>query len=234
LRRDFHDVWQGSGSALAKEALDRIGALYDIERAINGKSPEQRLTVRNVESRPRVMAFHAWCDMQLARISAKGALAKAIRYALNRWTAFTLFLEDGRVAIDNNAAERAMRPVCIGRKNYLFAGSDAGGNNIADAMTLIESAKLAGLNPQTYLTDTLARISEHKINRLDIATLELAVSHDSARTRRLSNVALSGRLPRACDFGGNYARIRFLLFPMCFLRRFSGREKPACSGGFCV
>ncbi|WP_122050960.1 IS66 family transposase [Asaia bogorensis] len=166
-RRDFHDVWQGSGSALAKEALDRIGALYDIERAINGKPPEQRLAVRNAESRPRVLAFHAWCETQLARIPAKGELAKAIRYALNRWAAFTLFLEDGRVAIDNNAAERAVRPVCIGRKNYLFAGSDAGGDNIADAMTLIESAKLAGLNPQDYLADTIARINEHRINRLD-------------------------------------------------------------------
>lgn len=161
LRRDFHDVWKGSGSALAKEALDQIGVLYDIERQITG-----RLAVRKAESRPRVETFHAWCQAQLARIPGKGELAKAIRYALNRWPAFTLFLEDGRVAIDNNAAERAVRPVCIGRKNYLFAGSDAGGDNIADAMTLIESAKLSGLNPHNYLADVIARINDHKVNRL--------------------------------------------------------------------
>ncbi|WP_146851832.1 IS66 family transposase, partial [Acidomonas methanolica] len=166
LRRDFHDVWKGSGSALAKEALDQIGVLYDIERQITGCPAEQRLAVRKAESRPRVEAFHAWCQAQLARIPGKGELAKAIRYALNRWPAFTLFLEDGRVAIDNNAAERAVRPVCIGRKNYLFAGSDAGGDNIADAMTIIESAKLSGLNPHNYLADVIARINDHKVNRL--------------------------------------------------------------------
>ncbi|WP_264812531.1 IS66 family transposase, partial [Gluconacetobacter sacchari] len=166
LRRDFHDVWKGSGSALAKEALDQIGALYDIERQIMGWPAEQRLAIRQKESRPRVDDFHAWRQAQLARIPGKGELAKAIRYALNRWPAFTLFLEDGRVAIDNNAAERAIRPVVVGRKNYLFAGSDAGGDNIADAMTLIESAKLSGLNPQDYLADILARINDHKVNRL--------------------------------------------------------------------
>ena len=164
--RDFHDVWKGSGSALAKEALDQIGVLYDIERQITGRPAEQRLAGRKAESRPRVEAFHVWCQAQLARIPGKGELAKAIRYALNRWPAFTLFLEDGRVAIDNNAAERAVRPVCIGRKNYLFAGSDAGGHNIADAMTLIESAKLSGLNPHNYLADVIARINDHKVNRL--------------------------------------------------------------------
>ncbi len=89
------------------------------------------------------MAFHAWCADQLARLPGKGDLAKAMRYALNRWNAFTLFLEDGRVAIDNNVAERAIRPIAIGRKNYLFAGSDAGGEIIADAMTVIETAKLS-------------------------------------------------------------------------------------------
>ncbi|MCQ9157297.1 IS66 family transposase, partial [Acidomonas methanolica] len=139
----------------------------DIERQITGRPAEQRLAVRKAESRPRVETFHAWCQAQLARIPGKGELAKAIRYALNRWPAFTLFLEDGRVAIDNNAAERAVRPVCIGRKNYLFAGSDAGGDNIADAMTLIESAKLSGLNPHNYLADVLARINDHKVNRLN-------------------------------------------------------------------
>jgi hypothetical protein len=89
-----------------------------------------------------------------------------MRYALNRWPAFTLFLEDGCVAIDNNAAERAIRPVAVGRKNYLFAGSDVGGDNIADAMTLIETAKMSGLNPEAYLADVLARINDHLVTRL--------------------------------------------------------------------
>jgi transposase len=167
LRRDFHDVWKGTSSPIAREALDRIGALYDIERTITGTSAQQRLAVRQKESRPRVEAFKAWCEAQLRRIPGKGELAKAMRYALNRWPAFTLFLEDGRVAIDNNVAERAIRPVVIGRKNFLFAGSDAGGEIVADAMTLIETAKLCGLNPHDYLANVLGRINDHKINRLD-------------------------------------------------------------------
>jgi transposase len=167
LRRDFHDVWKATNSPIAKQALDRIGALYDIERRITGTSAAQRLAVRQKESRPRAEAFRAWCEAELARIPGKGDLAKAMRYALNRWHAFTLFLEDGRVAIDNNVAERAIRPVCIGRKNFLFAGSDAGGEVIADAMTLIETAKLSGLNPQDYLADVLARINDHIVSRLD-------------------------------------------------------------------
>ncbi len=167
LRRDFHDVWKATSSPIAREALDRIGALYDIERRITGTSAAQRLAVRQTESRPRAEAFHAWCEAQLARIPGKGELAKAMRYALNRWHAFTLFLEDGRVAIDNNVAERAIRPVCIGRKNFLFAGSDTGGEIIADAMTIIETAKFSGLNPQDYLADVLARINDHIVSRLD-------------------------------------------------------------------
>ena len=167
LRRDFHDVWKGTNSPIAKEALDRIGALYDIERRITGASSEQRRAVRQRESQPRVEAFKAWCEAQLARIPGKGELARAMRYALHRWPAFMLFLEDGRVAIDNNVAERAIRPVVIGRKNFLFAGSDAGGEIVADAMTLIESAKLSGLNPQDYLADVLGRINDHIITRLD-------------------------------------------------------------------
>ncbi len=166
LRRAFHDVYKGNDSTIAREALEQIGELYDIERQLTGHPASYRLAVRQEKSRPRVTVFHTWCDTQLARIPGKGELAKAIRYALNRWTAFTLFLEDGRVAIDNNPAERAIRPVCVGRKNYLFAGSDTGGDNIADAMTLIESAKLSGLNPHDYLADVLARINEHKINHL--------------------------------------------------------------------
>jgi len=166
-RRDFHDIWKATNSDLAKEALDRIGALYDIERQITGQPQELRLAVRQKQSKPKADAFKAWCETQLGRISAKGDLAKAIRYGLNRWHAFTLFLTDGRVAIDNNAAERAIRPIALGRKNWLFAGSDAGGETLADALTLIETAKLCGLNPEAYLADLLGRINDHSINRID-------------------------------------------------------------------
>ena len=159
LRRDFHDVWKATGSPIAREALERVGALYDIEAAINGQPRDVRHAVRQRESRPRVETFRLWCERQLTLIPGKGDLAKAMRYALTRWGSFTLFLGDGRVAIDNNAAERALKAVVLGRKNFLFAGSDAGGEILADAMTVIETAKLPGLNPEAYLTDILGRIS---------------------------------------------------------------------------
>lgn len=167
LRRDFHDIWKATGSPIAREALERIGALYDIEGEITGKPAAQRLIARQAESRPRTEAFRDWCEEQLARVPRKSDLAKAINYALNRWTSFTLFLEDGRVAIDNNPAERALRGIALGRKNFLFAGSDAGGETLADAMTIIESAKLSSINPEAYLADVLARINDHIITRLD-------------------------------------------------------------------
>lgn len=166
-RRDFHDVWTGTNSQIAREALDRIGALYDIERKIAGQPAEVRLAARQEHSKPKVEAFRAWAEQQLTRIPGKGDLAKAFRYGLSRWSAFCLFLEDGRVAIDNNSAERALRPIGIGRKNWLFAGADTGAETLARAMTIIETAKLNGLDPQAYLADILDRIHDHKINRLD-------------------------------------------------------------------
>jgi len=166
LRRDFHDVWKATGSEIAKDALDRIGALYDIEREINGLPAAQRLEFRTHQSEHRAEAFHDWMNAQLFRLPGKGDLAKAMRYALTRWPSFRLFLEDGRVAMDNNAAERAVKPVVIGRKNWMFAGSDAGGETLADAMTIIETAKMSGLNPEAYLTDILARINDHPNPRL--------------------------------------------------------------------
>ena len=167
LRRDFHDVWTSTGSPLAKEALDRIGRLYDIEREITGTSAENRSAVRQARSRPEAEAFRVWCDLHLPQLPGKQDLAKAIRYALRRWSSFVLFLDDGRVAIDNNPAERALRPVSVGRKNYLFAGSDGGGENLADIMTIIETAKLNGVEPEAYLADLLGRIKDHMVNRLD-------------------------------------------------------------------
>lgn len=167
LRRDFHDEWDKTKSAIAREALDRIGALYDIEREINGQPAEIRLAARQKHSAPKVDAFFAWSETQLTRIPGKGDLARAFRYGLTRRASFSLFLTDGRVAIDNNPAERALRPIGIGRKNWLFAGADTGGETLARAMTIIETAKLNGLDPQAYLADVLDRIHDHKINRLD-------------------------------------------------------------------
>lgn len=167
LRRDFHDELSKTKSAIAREALDRIGALYDIEREITGQPADIRLAARQKHSVPKVDAFFAWSESQLALIPGKGDLAKAFRYGLSRRASFSLFLEDGRVAIDNNPAERALRPIGIGRKNWLFAGADTGAETLARAMTVIETAKMNGLDPQAYLADILARIHDHKINRLD-------------------------------------------------------------------
>ncbi len=167
LRRDFHDVWKSTKSEIARQALERIGRLYDIERTISGRPASERKAVRQQESRSEAEAFRAWSEHQLERIPGKTDLAKAFRYGLNRWAAFTLFLGDGRIGIDNNPAERAIRPVAIGRKNFLFAGSDAGGETLADALTVIETAKLHGRNPQAYLADILDRINDHKITALD-------------------------------------------------------------------
>lgn len=167
LRRDFHDLWVGAKSQIAREALDRIGAIYDIEARITGQSAQARHAARQLHSKPKVEAFHAWAQIQITKIPAKGDLANAFRYALTRWPAFCLFLEDGRVAIDNNPAERALKPIGIGRKNWLFAGSDTGAETLARAMTIIETAKMNGLNPQAYLADVIERINEHKINRIN-------------------------------------------------------------------
>ncbi len=166
-RRDFHDIWTSNKSEIACEALDRIGALYDIEREIAGQPADIRLATRQKQSKPKVEALRVWAEAQLARIPGKGDLAQAFRYGLSRWSSFCLFLEDGRVAIDNNAAERALRPIGVGRKNWLFAGADTGAETLARAMTIIETAKMNGLDPQAYLADVLDRIHDHKIKRLD-------------------------------------------------------------------
>ena len=133
----------------------------------SGQPADARRAARQKLSRPKVEAFFAWSQQQLLRIPGKSDLAKAFRYGLSWQEAFSLFLTDGRVAIDNNPAERARRPIGIGRKNWLFAGADTGAETLARAMTIIETAKLNGLDPQAYLADILDRIHDHKINRLD-------------------------------------------------------------------
>jgi transposase len=167
LRRDFHDVWTATKSEIAKEALDRIGKLYDIEREIAGQPAAVRLTVRQEKSKPKVETFRQWAERQLPKLPGKSDLAKAFRYGLSRWPSFCLFLEDGRVAIDNNPAQRGMRPIGVGRRNWLFAGADTGGETLARALTVIETAKMNGLDPQAYLADVLDRIHDHQNNRLE-------------------------------------------------------------------
>jgi hypothetical protein len=145
----------------------RIDALFAIERSINGKSAEQRLAVRRAESRPLVDDLMVYMREQAARLSRGPDLAKAIQYMLNRRPAFTLFLEDGRVCMSNNAAERGLRGVALGRKSWLFCGSDRGGRRAATMYSLIVTAKMNGVDPQAWLADVLSRIAGHPAHRLD-------------------------------------------------------------------
>jgi transposase len=165
-RRKIYDVHVETASVLAREALERIGELYAIEAAMNGRPPEQRLALRRAEAVPRLAELNAFLESALNQISGKSKLARAIRYSLSRWAALTRYTTDGRLEICNNAAERAIRPLALGRKNYLFAGSDLGGVRAAAMYTLIETAKLNGLDPEAYLRDVFARIADHPINRI--------------------------------------------------------------------
>ena len=166
VRRGFFDCWSEHKSALAKEALDRIGALFDIERPIAGSPPDIRRAVRQRTARPKIDELAIWFDAQLAKIPGKSDLAKAIRYARWRWAALTRYLDDGRLEISNNAAENKIRPAALGRKNWLFCGSDAGGIRAAAFYTLIGTARMNGIEPEAWLTDVIARIGAHPINRL--------------------------------------------------------------------
>lgn len=167
-RRKFYDVAEATGSPVATGALRRIGELYAIEARIRGQSPAQRLAERRTFSKPIVDALHVWLDAQLRLVSGRSTLAEAIRYALSRWHGLTRFLHDGRVELDTNPVERAIRPVALGRKNHLFAGSDGGGHRWAVICSLIATCKLNDVEPYAYLRDVLQRmIDGHPVNRLD-------------------------------------------------------------------
>jgi transposase len=166
VRRKFFDVHAAIGSPIAKEALDRIGQLYGVEEMIKGLLPDYRRRERQEQSKPIAVALAAWADQTVRKLSRKSELA-AFRYMRARWTALIRCFDDGRLALDNNPAERALRCVAIGRKNYLFAGSDAGGRRAAAMYSLIESAKLNDVNPQHYLGDVLARIADHPARRIN-------------------------------------------------------------------
>src|SRR5450755_2426717 len=169
-RRPFWDLHLSLGRApgtLAEQALQRIAALYKIEADIRGRPPEERREQRQARAGPLLKGLHAWLSAMVGRVSAKSELAAAIGYSLTRWQALTRYLKDGGIEIDNNAAERALRGISLGRKNYLFMGSDAGGERAAAIYSLVETAKLNGLDPEGYLREVLGRIADHPINRID-------------------------------------------------------------------
>jgi transposase len=167
-RRKFYELAEATGSPIATEALARIAALYRIEADIRGQSADERRATRQTRSRPLIAAMKPWLERELTRIPGRSKLAEAIRYALSRWAALSLFLDDGRVELDTNPVERAIRPVTLGRKNHLFAGSDGGGARWATVCSLIETARLNGVEPYAYLSDVLRRMVDgHPASRLD-------------------------------------------------------------------
>jgi transposase len=167
VRRKFYDLQVTHKSPVAQEALERIAALYAIEDEIRGRPPGERRELRQARARPLLDSLHAWLESCLTRLSRKSDTTVAVKYALSLWSALVRYADDGRLEIDNNAAERALRVVALGRKNYLFAGSDAGGERAAAIYSLIGTAKLNGLDPEGYLRAVLSRIADHPINRIE-------------------------------------------------------------------
>ncbi len=167
VRRKFYDIYESQASPLAETALHKIRELYRIEREVRGKPPDERRRTRQVRSRVVLDNLHDWLNTTLSQVPRKSTLAQTIRYALTRWAALTRYRDDGHLEIDNNAAERALRGVALGRKNHMFVGSDAGGERAAIMYSLIGSAKLNGLDPLAYLRYVLDTIASHPINRID-------------------------------------------------------------------
>ena len=166
-RRKIYEAHAATGSVIAQGALERIAALFAIEKLVMGKSPEDRLAARQQQSLPLLAELKNFMDQALTKISSKSSLAGAMRYALTRWTALTIYANDGHLEMTNNAAERAIRPLALGRKNWLFAGSDAGGDRAAMMYSIIQTARLNGLDPEAYLRDVMGRIADHPINQID-------------------------------------------------------------------
>ena len=166
-RRKIHEVHVTTGSPAAKELLVRIGELFAIEADILGRSPEERRDVRSERSVPVLAQIKSRFEETFATVSRKSSLAKAIYYSLSRWQALTRYTTDGRLDICNNAAERAIRPLAIGRKNWMFSGADSGGERAAVMYTIIETAKINGINPEAYLRAIITRIADHPAKRID-------------------------------------------------------------------
>src|SRR5262252_4260001 len=167
VRRPFFELYEAHKAAVAKEALERIAALYAIEEEIRGRSAEERRAVRNERSKPSLESLKQWFEETLGKLSKKSDTTRAIHYSLDRWEALTRYCDDGHLEIDNNAAERSLRGVVLGKKNYLFCGSDAGGERAAAIYSLIGTAKLNSVNPEAYLREVLSRIADHPVNRVE-------------------------------------------------------------------
>jgi hypothetical protein len=167
VRRKFVDVFKSQGSHVAEQAIQRIAQLYAVEKEARGSSPERRVELRQTKAKPILDDLESWLQSELPKLSGKTPLANAIRYALTRVKRLRGYLDHGFLELDNNTAERSMRGIAIGRKNYMFVGSERGGKSAAIIYTLIETAKLNNVDPQAWLTDTLSRIADHKINRID-------------------------------------------------------------------
>ena len=166
-RRKFYDLHEARPSALTTEALCRIAELYVIEADIRGKSPDQRRQARQDRARPLLDDLGRWLRAALEKLSRKSDTSAAILYSLNLWPALTRYCDDGAIEIDNSAAERALRGVAIGRRNYLFAGADSGGERAAAIYSLIGTAKLNAVDPEAWLRHVLAHIADHPVNRVD-------------------------------------------------------------------
>jgi transposase len=167
VRRKFYDLHVAHKSPVAAEAMDRIAVLYAIEKDIRGRDADERRKARGSRARPLLDSLKQWLEETLAKLSRKSDTAMAVRYALSRWNALLRYVDDGRIEIDNNAAERSLRTVALDRKNYLFAGSDGGGERAAAIYSLIGTAKLNGLDPEAYLRNMLSRIADHPINHIE-------------------------------------------------------------------
>jgi transposase len=165
-RRKFFDLARLNKAPIAAAAVERIDVLFAIEREINGLTPPERARVRQERSRPLMIELQTWLREQRARLSKNSDTTKAINYSLNRWDAFARFLDDGRLCMSNNAAERELRTVALGRKNWTFAGSDEGGRRAAAIYSLIATAKLNDIDPQAWLADVLARLPDHPAKRI--------------------------------------------------------------------
>ena len=167
-RRRLFEVFEATKSPIAEEGLRRIRELYAIEASINGRPAEQRRSEREARSKPLLDGLHTWMLAQRHRLSGKSALGKALQYALSRWDALTRYVEDGRLSIDNNLAERQLRGIAVTRKNFLFLGSDTGGERAAIIYTVAETAKLNGLDPEAYIAAILDRLARgHPASRID-------------------------------------------------------------------
>ncbi|TYL71011.1 IS66 family transposase [Bradyrhizobium cytisi] len=167
-KRKFFDLARLSKAPIAAEAVKRVDVLFAIEREINGLPAQERLRARQGRSRPLIVELQAWLRVQRAKLSRSNDIAKAINYCLSRWDAFTRFLDDGRLCMSNNAAERELWAVAVGRRNWTFAGSDEGGRRAAAIYTLIASASasLNDIEPQAWLADVLARLPDHPAKRI--------------------------------------------------------------------